>query len=159
MRGKVAVPVGSVRFVGSYAMPAGRDADACRRRVWGWLRRPPTNNSWQAGERIGVQGRAGEGHGPRDVRAWCNREVVMAKQAANVRSWRVLGKAVQGGAGVAIPKVGTARARRPRAVRRRPICCGLFQPTFHLHRAEVDRSVDPQRARYYLTRSHLALSH
>ena len=45
--------------------------------------RPPTNNSWQAGERIGVQGRAGEGHGPRDVRAWCDREVVMAKQAAN----------------------------------------------------------------------------
>ena len=84
VRGKGAVPVGSVRFVGSYAMPAGRDADACRRRVWGWLRRPPTNNSWQAGERIGVQGRAGEGHGPRDVRAWCDREVVMAKQAANV---------------------------------------------------------------------------
>ena len=46
--------------------------------------RPPTNNSWQAGERIGVQGRAGEGHATPDASAWCDREVVMAKQAANV---------------------------------------------------------------------------
>ena len=72
--------------------------------------RPPTNNSWQAGERIGVQGRAGEGHGPRDVRAWCDKEVVMAKQAANVPRGG-LGKAVQGGAGVArYLRFGTARA-------------------------------------------------
>ena len=91
------------------AMPAGRDADACRRRVWGWLRRPPTNNSWQAGERIGVQGRAGEGHAPPDASAWCDREVVMAKQAANVRSRRVLGKAVQGGAVPSLARGADAR--------------------------------------------------
>ena len=34
--------------------------------------------------RLGVQGRAGEGHATPDASAWCDREVVMAKQAANV---------------------------------------------------------------------------